>query len=58
MHGEYNKEVMSRIWANGEGKEVSALEASGGLITWWDKIILGFNHYLKDDIGYLWNLRI
>ena len=28
---------MGLIWSNGEGKTVSAIEASGGLLTWWDK---------------------
>ena len=29
--------IMNKIWARGEGIDVSASGASRGLLTWWDK---------------------
>ena len=31
--------IMGKIWTRGEGKAVSAIGASRGLLTWWDKEI-------------------
>ena len=28
---------IKKIWLKGEGKAVSAIGASGGILTWWDK---------------------
>ena len=48
MQEEDSLSVFKKFWKNGEGKGVSALGASGGKLTWWDKNLFKFKSAIEN----------
>ena len=44
-----NMNLMNRLWPKGEGKAVSAVGTSRGILTWWDKTPYKFKSHTENQ---------